>query len=112
MEAWLREAETDLVFSALGNSTRRALLGLMVSDGERPVADLAEHFAISRPSVSEHLKVLKDAGLVTERKAGRQRFYGVEPEPLLRARSWFDAYETFWRERMAALRDVVESEDE
>jgi DNA-binding transcriptional ArsR family regulator len=109
MERTVREAETDMVFSALGSSTRRALLGLMVSDGERPVAELAEHFAISRPSVSEHLKVLKDAGLVAERKAGRQRFYRVEPGPLLAARGWFDTYERFWRERMAALRDVVES---
>jgi DNA-binding transcriptional ArsR family regulator len=108
----MNERETDLVFSALGNSTRRALLGLMVSEGERPVQDLADHFDISRPSVSEHLKLLKDAGLVAERKAGRQRFYRVEPEPLLRARGWFDAYERFWRERMAALRDLVESEDE
>jgi DNA-binding transcriptional ArsR family regulator len=112
MEAGVDAAETDLVFSALGNTTRRALLGLMVTEGERPVAELAEHFEISRPSVSEHLKVLKDAGLVAERRAGRQRFYRVEPEPLLRARSWFDTYEQFWRERMAALRDVVESEDE
>lgn len=111
MEMRVSEAETDLVFSALGNSTRRALLGLMVSDDERPVATLAEHFEISRPSVSEHLKVLKDAGLVAERKAGRQRFYRVEPEPLLRARGWFDAYERFWRERMVALREVVESEE-
>ena len=106
------EQQTDQVFSALGNSTRRALLGLMVEDGEAPVATLAEHFAISRPSVSEHLKVLKDAGLVAERRAGRQRLYRVEPEPLLAARGWFDTYERFWRERMAVLRDIVETTDE
>jgi DNA-binding transcriptional ArsR family regulator len=106
------EQQTDQVFSALGNATRRALLGLMVEDGEVPVATLAEHFEISRPSVSEHLKVLKDAGLVAERKAGRQRFYRVEPEPLLMARGWFDTYERFWRERMAALREIVETGDE
>ena len=56
--------------------------------------------------------MLKDAGLVAERKAGRQRLYRVEPEPLLVARGWFDTYERFWRERMAALRDIVETTDE
>jgi ArsR family transcriptional regulator len=54
----------------------------MVSDGERPVAELAEHFAISRPSVSEHLKVLKDAGLVYDRKEGRWSYYSIVPNAL------------------------------
>ena len=105
------EEQADRVFSALGNGTRRALLGLMVTDGERPVAELAEHFAISRPSVSEHLKVLKDAGLVAERKLGRQRLYRVEPEPLLAARRWFDIYEQFWTERMSKLRQVLDADE-
>jgi DNA-binding transcriptional ArsR family regulator len=104
--------QTDQIFSALGNTTRRALLGFMVEDGEAAVQSLADRFEISRPSVSEHLKVLKDAGLVAERKAGRQRFYRVEPEPLLAARSWFDIYEEFWRKRMTELRKVLDEESE
>ncbi len=105
-------AQTDAVFSALGSTTRRALLGFMLADGgEAPVQALADRFAISRPSVSEHLKVLKDAGLVAERRAGRQRLYRVEPEPLLAARSWFDVYEEFWRGKMAALRKVLDEEN-
>ncbi len=104
-------AQTDQIFSALGNTTRRALLGLMVSDGEMAVQSLAERFEISRPSVSEHLKVLKDAGLVSERKAGRQRLYRIEAEPLLAARSWFDVYEEFWRNKMRDLRKVLDEEN-
>ena len=103
--------QTDLVFSALGNTTRRALLALMAEGGEAPVQQLADHFEISRPSVSEHLKVLKDAGIVAERKSGRQRYYRVEPEPLLAARSWFDTYEEFWRNKMGALRKVLDEEN-
>jgi DNA-binding transcriptional ArsR family regulator len=104
-------AQTDQIFSALGNTTRRALLGFMVEDGEAAVQSLADRFAISRPSVSEHLKVLKDAGLVAERKAGRQRFYRVEPEPLLAVRDWFDVYEEFWRNKMSNLRKALDEEN-
>ena len=100
----------DAVFSALGNGTRRTLLDWIVAEGEVPVQALADRAAISRPSISEHLKVLKDAGLVSETKVGRQRFYRVEPEPLLRARDWFDTYEAFWRERMTRLRALLDSE--
>jgi DNA-binding transcriptional ArsR family regulator len=106
----MQQEPMDAVFSALGNGTRRALLDWIVTDGQAPVQALADRAAISRPSISEHLKVLKDAGLVSETKVGRQRFYRVEPEPLLRAREWFDTYEAFWRERMARLRVMLEAE--
>lgn len=102
--------QTDRVFSALGSTTRRALLGLMAEGGEVAVQALADHFEIARPSVSEHLKVLKDAGLVSDRREGRHRLYRVEPEPLLVAREWFDTYEKFWRDRMKKLRRVLDDE--
>jgi len=86
------------------------LLDWIVAEGEAPVQVLADRAAISRPSISEHLKVLKDAGLVSETKVGRQRFYRVEPEPLLRARNWFETYEAFWRMRMMKLRVMLDSE--
>jgi DNA-binding transcriptional ArsR family regulator len=107
----LAAQQTDQIFAALGSTTRRALLALMVEEGEAPVQALADHFAISRPSVSEHLKVLKDAGIVAERREGRQRLYRVEPEPLLAVRGWFDTYEEFWRNRMGALRKVLDEEN-
>lgn len=102
--------QTDAVFAALGSGTRRALIGLMADGGEVAVHDLAEQFKLSRPSISEHLKVLKDAGLVAERKDGRQRLYRVEYQRLLSAREWFDSYEEFWRRKMGGLRQVLDEE--
>ena len=68
--------------------------------------DLAAHFAMRRPSVSEHLRVLKDAGLVSERRAGRQRYYHLEPQPLQELSQWLSPYERFWRHKLSALRDL------
>ena len=61
-----------------------------------------------RPSVSEHLRVLREARLVSERRAGRERRYELEPGPLVELRDWLDPYERFWRDRLTALRDVLE----
>lgn len=101
------------VFAALASPVRRELLRLLL-DGPRPVRDLADQFpGMRRPSVSEHLKVLKDAGLVAERKRGRQRFYHLEAAPLREVSEWLTPYERFWRERLAALRDLLDAgEDE
>lgn len=100
----------DDVFAALSNPTRRELLGLLLSGGPQPMQQLAAHFAMRRPSVSEHLKVLRDAGLVSERKSGRQRYYQLEAAPLIQAQEWLHPYERFWRDRMSALRDVLDRE--
>ena len=72
----------DPVFAALANPTRRELLRLLRDEGEQPVQYLAEHFAMRRPSISEHLKVLREVGLVSEHKRGRQRYYRLEGTPL------------------------------
>ncbi|MEV0156548.1 metalloregulator ArsR/SmtB family transcription factor [Micromonospora sp. NPDC050686] len=96
------------VFAALASPTRREVLRLLRERGEQPVQLLADHFAMRRPSLSEHLRVLKDAGLVTERPAGRQRLYSLRPEPLREVADWLTPYERFWRERMAGLREVLD----
>jgi DNA-binding transcriptional ArsR family regulator len=75
------------VFSALANPTRRALLTQLLH-GPRPVQELASNFDMRRPSVSEHLKVLKDAGLVIERRHGRMRLYELRGEPLREVAEW------------------------
>ncbi len=68
---------------------------------------------MARPSVSEHLKVLKRAGLVTERRNGRERLYTLETAPLVEVRDWLAPYERFWRERLTGLRDILNKiEDE
>lgn len=100
-------AEPD-VFAALANPTRRELLRLLLEQGEQPVQRLAEHFAMRRPSLSEHLKVLKDAGLVVEQPVGRQRLYSLRPEPLREVAAWLSPYERFWRDRLTALRAVLD----
>jgi DNA-binding transcriptional ArsR family regulator len=100
-------ARTDDMFAALASPARREVLRLLL-DGPRTVSDLASNFDMRRPSVSEHLRVLRETGLVSERKAGRERHYQLEPRPLMELREWLDPYERFWRERLAALRGVVE----
>lgn len=100
------------VFAALANPARRQLLGLLRDRGPLPVQELASHFAMRRPSVSEHLKVLKDAGLVGERKSGRQRYYHLEAEPLREVSEWVSPYERFWRGRLKGLRELLDEEDE
>jgi DNA-binding transcriptional ArsR family regulator len=100
------------VFAALASPARRRMLGLLRDSGPLPVQELATHFAMRRPSVSEHLKVLKDAGLVREQKSGRQRFYRLEAEPLQEVSDWLSPYERFWRERLTSLRELLDEEDE
>ncbi|MEQ4305494.1 metalloregulator ArsR/SmtB family transcription factor [Plantactinospora sp. B6F1] len=99
------------VFTAVANPTRRQLLGLLLDRGERPVQELADHFDMRRPSLSEHLRVLKDAGLVVEHRAGRQRLYSLRPEPLRDVAEWLTPYERFWREKLAGLRDLLDAID-
>lgn len=104
-----KSSPADRVFGALANPTRREVLDLLL-DGPRAVRDIAEHFDMARPSVSEHLRVLREAGLVTESRSGRQRYYAVRADPLRDLRDWLTPYERFWRGRMRALREVLDEE--
>jgi DNA-binding transcriptional ArsR family regulator len=97
------------VFAALANPTRRDLLQALLERGPQPAQSLAERFDMARPSVSEHLRVLREAGLVEERRAGRQRIYRLEAEPLREVADWLAPYERFWRGRLAGLRDLLDS---
>ncbi|HUR04243.1 MAG TPA: metalloregulator ArsR/SmtB family transcription factor [Nonomuraea sp.] len=104
----------DHVFTALASPARRELLRLLLDEGTQPAGRLAERFDMSRPSVSEHLKVLKDAGLVAETRRGRERLYRLEAAPLMEIRDWLTPYERFWRERLAGLSsrlDEMEDDD-
>jgi DNA-binding transcriptional ArsR family regulator len=67
---------------------------------------------MARPSFSEHLKVLRDAGLASETRAGRQRLYRLEAVPLLEVREWLDPFERFWRARLAGLSELLDSLDD
>ncbi len=87
------------VFHAISDSTRRELLNL-VAKGEQPVKTLAQAFAMSRPAISQHLRILKQAGLVVERRVGREHLYGLQAEPLHEVSNWVQHYEYFWRRRL------------
>lgn len=106
-----KDSRADRVFGALANPTRRDVLDLLLR-GPRTVVDIAAHFEMARPSVSEHLKVLRDCGLVTETKRGRFRYYTVDPEPLHELRQWLTPYERFWRDRLRAMGEVLDDLDD
>ncbi|MBB6733152.1 ArsR/SmtB family transcription factor [Cohnella zeiphila] len=96
------------VFQAIADPTRRSLLRLL-SDREMPVTVISNHYEMTRTAVSKHLRILADAGLVRERKVGRETRYRFEPEPLRELKKWLDYYERFWDNKMAALKRFVES---
>jgi DNA-binding transcriptional ArsR family regulator len=96
-----RHANSD-VFAAIADPTRRAILR-QLGDGEQPVTALAASFASTLSAVSQHIRVLHDAGLVTVRKAGRERLYRLNPEPLKTVADWLSFYEPFWNRRLEAL---------
>jgi DNA-binding transcriptional ArsR family regulator len=93
----------DLVFRAIADPTRRAVLDLL-RDGERTVTELGEAFPISQPALSQHLKALREAGLVSQRPDGRRRFYRIDPAGLQVAYDWFEHYAVFWDARARAAR--------
>src|SRR5687768_15582309 len=102
-------AERD-IFSALANPVRRRLLeGLR--DGPRAAGDLAARFELSRPAISEHLQVLRIAGLVREEPRGRHRYYHLEAGPLAEVSDWLHPFEHYWRARMGNLRDLLDEEN-
>jgi DNA-binding transcriptional ArsR family regulator len=92
--------------AALADPTRRAVFERL-REGPRPVGDIAAGLPVSRPAVSQHLRVLKDAGLVTERRDGTRRLYRIDPEGLAAIRDYFD---DFWNEALAAFQAAAESE--
>jgi len=93
--------------AAIADPIRRRVLEL-VRDDELPAGALAERFDVSRPAVSRHLRVLREAGLVVERRQGRERLYHANLEPLAELREWLDDY---WSGRLAALRNLAEKEE-
>ena len=92
------------MWTALGDPTRRAIFEFRV-EGPRPVAELAAEFPVSRPAVSQHLKVLGEAGLVRHRRAGKQHVYHVDREGLAALRAELDR---FWNQTLADYKEIVE----
>lgn len=99
------------VFQAIADPTRRKLLHLL-GDEELPVTVISGHFTMSRTAVSKHLRVLADAGLVKDRKVGRETRYRLDPEPLLELKRWLAYYERYWENKLSALKRFVEADDD
>jgi DNA-binding transcriptional ArsR family regulator len=99
-------AATD-VFHAVADHTRRRILDLL-ADGERAVMDLVARFRISQPAISQHLRVLREAGLVRVRQEGRQRMYSLNPKHLRIIAEWVAHYERFWDVRIHQLGAYLE----
>jgi DNA-binding transcriptional ArsR family regulator len=93
--------------SALADPTRRAIFERL-ADGPRAVVELAEGLPVSRPAVSQHLRVLKEAGLVVDRRVGARRLYEVNPDGLGALRSYLDR---FWNRALAAFRTAAETKE-
>jgi DNA-binding transcriptional ArsR family regulator len=102
------ETYRDQSLAALGDDTRRAIFEL-VAARPRPVGELARELPVSRPAVSQHLKVLKDAGLVTDRQVGNRRIYQLDPAGIGALRAYFDR---FWNQALAAFKEAAERDDE
>ncbi len=99
-------AQAERVFDALGDSTRRAVF-LRLKGRARSVGELAEGLDVTRSAVSQHLKVLKDARLVTARAEGTRRLYAVDQRGIETVRDWLDG---FWDETLAAFKEAAERE--
>jgi DNA-binding transcriptional ArsR family regulator len=88
--------------AALADPTRRGIVALLAG-GERPAGEVARAFPVSRPAVSRHLRVLRDAGLVRSRTDGRRRLYALDPGPLRELDAWLEPYRDLWAQRLDAL---------
>ncbi|MGY1745813.1 ArsR/SmtB family transcription factor [Blastococcus sp. SYSU D00695] len=88
--------------AALADPTRRQIVALLAA-GERAAGELARAFPVSRPAVSRHLRVLREAGLVHARVEGRRRLYALDPAPLRELDTWLEPYRDLWAQRLDAL---------
>src|SRR5436190_11364860 len=100
------------VLKAAGDTTRRRILTLLVQEGPLRVTGLAAHFDMSLNSVSKHIKVLEEAGLVTRRTMGREHFIAAELAPLRHTEKWFGQLKSVWELRLAALDQLLMSKED
>jgi DNA-binding transcriptional ArsR family regulator len=98
----VRPLQQNDVFHAIAHPARRTIL-VLLKRGDKPASELAEPFGVSFAAISQHLKVLKEAELVTERREGRQRIYRLRPHPLREVASWAREFEAFFNARLDAL---------
>jgi len=103
---------TDHIFYALADPTRRAIFERLSRDGEQTVWMLTEKSGVSQPAISKHLGVLKRAGLVLDRRDGRQTHYTAQPDGLAPLFDWIGFYSTFWHDRFDNLASLLNRMDQ
>ncbi|TIQ22301.1 MAG: winged helix-turn-helix transcriptional regulator [Mesorhizobium sp.] len=99
------------IFRALSDPTRRAVYEQLAA-GEKTVSELRSGMDVSQPAVSQHLAVLRGAGLVAERRAGRNAYYRADPQGLDPLLGWIERYRAFWPERIERLKAVLKDMDQ
>ena len=103
-----RAATTSDVFNAIAEPRRRAILVLLRA-GEQPVTALAEELGMTQPGASKHLRVLREVGLVRDRKAGKQRLYGLDARGLRPVHEWSGGFDGFWNESFDRLDEYMQT---
>jgi DNA-binding transcriptional ArsR family regulator len=107
----LETADITAVMRALADPTRRAVFERVAGGAEITVAELTRGSGVTQGAISQHLKALKQAGLVVERPEGRNVFYRAQPEGLEPLFDWMNHYAVFWRDRFANLRSLLKDID-
>lgn len=102
---------TTTTFEVVAEPSRRRILDLL-QPGERSVGDLVGALGLSQPGVSKHLRVLRDAGLVTVRRDAQRRWYRLRPQPLAEIDAWLEPYRRYWTDRLDALERHLDDADE
>jgi DNA-binding transcriptional ArsR family regulator len=102
----------DEVFKALADPTRRAIFERLARDGAQTVRALTDRAGVSQPAVSKHLRVLKQARLVNDRRDGRETHYSAEPLALGPLRDWMSVYGAFWHDRFDDLESLLKRMDQ
>jgi len=107
MAPMARAATTSYVFNAIAEPQRREILVLLRA-GERPVSELARKLGMTQPGASKHLRVLREVGLVRDRKSGKQRLYALDARELRPVHKWTGGFERFWNESFDRLDAYVQ----
>jgi DNA-binding transcriptional ArsR family regulator len=105
----LKLNETQGAFRALSDPTRRGIL-MLLSERDMTIADVSEHFDITRAAVKKHLNILQEGALISVRSSGRERINKLEPLGLKSAVDWLNYFNQFWDQKLSALQQAVENE--
>ncbi len=103
-----RAATTTDVFNAIAEPRRREIIGVLAEGGEFAVGTLVETLGMAQPSVSKHLGVLREVGIVSVTRRGRQRLYELNPKELKPVHDWIKSYERFWSHQLTRIKERAE----